>query len=426
MKKVFFVILSLIMVLGLTSKNTNAQTVSDFQNLTLAPDSYWNGSDLSGGFISGAYNFINVYDTTFLSWSGFAYSNMKDTITATYSNQYSCIKGKGVMGSSNYGISYVYAEPIAKVNNQTTNGYAKGMYLTNSTYAYMSILNGDPYSKKFGGVSGNDTDWFKLSIIGYHYPQAPDTIPFYLADYRFANNALDYIIKEWTWIDLSSFGKIDSIGFLLSSTDNSTWGMNTPAYFCIDNLTIDYAPFVSNPLPNIIFNETHLSQSMSIANVFDDIDSPSLTLEYSIAKVSDTNKIHALLNGLNLDISNAYPLLLKSYVDYNEYVVLSCQSNVLIAYDTVFVNAHIFHDVVNLLNQENQINIYPNPITSILYIKGIENGDEVEVVNAEGSIMMKPVLLKSSEIDVSALVPGLYIIKLIRNNSIVTKRFIKN
>ncbi|MDR1225738.1 MAG: DUF4465 domain-containing protein [Prevotellaceae bacterium] len=26
--------------------------------------------------------------------------------------------------------------------------------------------------------------------------------------------------------------------FEASSTDNSPWGMNTPAYFCMDNLTV--------------------------------------------------------------------------------------------------------------------------------------------------------------------------------------------
>ncbi len=299
MKKNLFTIITMIIVFGISCINAKAQTVSDFQNLNLGPDSYWNGSDLSGGYISGACNFINVYDTTFFSWSGFAYSNKQDTITASWSNQYSCIKGKGVLGTSNYALAYVYNEPKAIISNQQSKGYSKGMYVTNSTYTYMSMLNGDPYCKKFGGISGNDSDWFKLSIIGYHYPQIPDTISFYLADYRFSNNALDYIIKEWTWVDLTSFNNVDSLGFFLSSTDNGTWGMNTPAYFCVDNLTIDYAPFVLNPLANINFSENSLSQSMSIANVFDDIDSPSLTLNYSIAKVSDTTKISASLNGLN-------------------------------------------------------------------------------------------------------------------------------
>ena len=42
-------------------------------------------------------------------------------------------------------------------------------------------------------------------------------------------------INQWTYVDLSQFGEIDAIMFSLSSSDNGTWGMNTPAYFAMDN-----------------------------------------------------------------------------------------------------------------------------------------------------------------------------------------------
>ncbi|MCK4822507.1 DUF4465 domain-containing protein, partial [bacterium] len=63
-------------------------------------------------------------------------------------------------------------------------------------------------------------------------------IDFYLADYRFTDNSLDYIVKGWTWLDLSGFGN-DVIGlqFALSSSDVGQWGMNTPAYFALDDVT---------------------------------------------------------------------------------------------------------------------------------------------------------------------------------------------
>jgi len=34
---------------------------------------------------------------------------------------------------------------------------------------------------------------------------------------------------------LSSLGNLDSLSFTLSSSDNGAFGMNTPAYFCIDD-----------------------------------------------------------------------------------------------------------------------------------------------------------------------------------------------
>ena len=47
---------------------TKAQIVSDFENLLLPMPpmgSYWNGSDQSGGFVSGGMYFPNSYDISF-------------------------------------------------------------------------------------------------------------------------------------------------------------------------------------------------------------------------------------------------------------------------------------------------------------------------------------------------------------------------
>src|SRR3954465_8309347 len=79
-----------------------SQTISTFENLTLPADSFWDGSDLSGGFSNGNANFVNDYDTTYHSWSGFSYSNKKDSITAGYGNQYAAVTGGGYNGSANY------------------------------------------------------------------------------------------------------------------------------------------------------------------------------------------------------------------------------------------------------------------------------------------------------------------------------------
>ena len=102
------------------------------------------------------------------------------------------------------------------------------------------MKNGDAYSKKFGGVSGNDPDYFKLKIWGLSQSKTlTDTIEFYLADYRFSDNSKDYIVNNWRWIDLQQLGYVTKLYFSVESTDIGMFGINTPAYFCIDNLTID-------------------------------------------------------------------------------------------------------------------------------------------------------------------------------------------
>ncbi len=223
--------------------------IADFENLRLEPNSYWNGSDLSGGFQSGAVNFPNYYNESWASWSGWAYSNMADDSTPGYLNQFSAITAAGFNPDSsqgvNYGVAYVQADfvtteniPIPLYFNDGNRHEVKGFYVTNSTFASMTMEYGDDFTEKFGGETGNDPDFFKLSVLGYFDGIETDVVDFYLADYRFADNTLDYIIKTWQWVELSSLGQVDSLHFTLSSSDVGVYGMNTPGYFCIDHLYV--------------------------------------------------------------------------------------------------------------------------------------------------------------------------------------------
>jgi len=114
-----------------------------------------------------------------------------------------------------------------------------GMLVTNSTYATLAMEQGDEFSKKFGGGTGSDPDYLKLHIWGYTQGFPTDIIEYYLADYRFENDSLDYLVKTWQWVDLSSLGEVDSLLFGLESSDMGDWGMNTPGFFCIDNVHIE-------------------------------------------------------------------------------------------------------------------------------------------------------------------------------------------
>ncbi len=233
-------------VIFLFSVSAQAE-VSTFDDLSLSPESYWNGSDGSGGFTSGSAYFNNNYTDwgggTY-SWDGFAYSNTTDTTTPGYANQYSAITGGGAGGSNNYAISFVSLDwsgtydPIPTEATFDGSCPVSGAYFTNTTYAYLSMLNGDSVGKKFGGDGGNDPDWFLLTIEGKDAGgSSTGTIDFYLADYRFADNLLDYIVDDWTWLDLTSLGMVKSLEFSLTSSDTGAWGMNTPAYFTMDDLT---------------------------------------------------------------------------------------------------------------------------------------------------------------------------------------------
>ena len=219
--------------------------VSTFDTLYLSqPDTFYVNYSAPGtdvGFDDAELHFPCVYDTAFgfSFWNyGFAYSNMTDSITNGLANQYAAKTGTGYNGSQNYAVVYGATN---KVHYRYGPGWKSfdSLYVTNSTYTYNSMKDGDPFAKKFGGPTGNDPDWFKLVIRGYTSGQLiSDSVEYYLADFRDVNNSNDYIVKDWNKIALAPLASADSLLFTLSSSDNGQFGMNTPAYFCVDNFAI--------------------------------------------------------------------------------------------------------------------------------------------------------------------------------------------
>ena len=219
----------------LLSKVGKAQTVAGFENISLAPNSFYNGSDFAGGTRSGDFYFRNSYDSSFGGfWSGFSVSNMKDDSTKGFLNQYSAITGGG-FNSTNYGVFYGKGNIL--VEGDAKGKPVNGFFITNGTYAYYDMKEGSAFTKKFGGTSGNDPDFFKVSINAWknNGNRADTSLDVYLADFRFSDNANDYILNTWKFVDLNAFGAVDSFSFNFYSSDTGQFGINTPLYFCIDN-----------------------------------------------------------------------------------------------------------------------------------------------------------------------------------------------
>ncbi|PCJ63706.1 MAG: hypothetical protein COA58_15290 [Bacteroidetes bacterium] len=210
---------------------------STFENLSLEKsDTFNNGADMSSGFTHYGRFFNNNYDTAWGgSWSGWALSNNTDVTTAGFGNQYSVITGSGVSATSKFMVATGNGAYI-KLDSATD---VSGAYFTNSTYAALDMEQGSGFSKKFGGATGNDEDYFLIHIYSYLNNTIVDSTELYLADYRFSDNNKDYILRDWVFVDfnedLATDIKIDSIAFKFESSDTGSFGINTPKYFCMDD-----------------------------------------------------------------------------------------------------------------------------------------------------------------------------------------------
>ncbi len=247
----FFTLLAL-----LSAGNLFAQRLVTFENFTVPQDSFLNGQDTLGGFGNAYLELPSTYDTSFNFWaSGWALSNKTDSVTSGFTNLYSAKAAGGHAGSATYVVGQQNA--VLRFKPGVAGQTVQGVYLTNGTYAYNSMRDGDQFAKPFGGPTGEDPDFFKLVIRGFRGDTlATDSVEFFLADYRFEEDSLDFILRDWNYVDLTPLGPVDSLQFTMRSSDVGEFGINTPLFFCLDNPVIGVPP--QQPENGITFEEDFL------------------------------------------------------------------------------------------------------------------------------------------------------------------------
>ncbi len=391
--------------------------ISDFNELSLEEESHWNGSDGSGVFTSGVSNFNNLYDETYLSWSGWSYSNGTDVSTPGYMNQYSAITGEGFNegddDSGLYSIGNLYGPAFIDFTDQRAFA-PEGFFVTNSTYAVLSMELGDFFAKKFGGEDGSDPDFFTLHIWGKKGGEPTDSVNFSLADFSSETSEDDYIIKTWQWVELSSLGKVDTLLFGLSSSDLNENGMLTPAYFCLDDLYLnpDVAPFVANAIPDQVIYQDPNQISIDVSSVFSDPDDSDEDIILSVPGETQDPPIEIKLEGSTIILTNRCQVTKSTGGGFE--VVLEAMSNGLSVRDTFLVDFECAGGIegdVSLI-----LNAYPNPGHGEFVVEGPDGETmDLKVYSFTGQeVLYREAFVSGSILDLSAQPAGAYILR-VRN-----------
>lgn len=266
MKKIYTMVAAALICSNLSAQSNG---VAAFENFGLTTESYNNGSAGDGNF-EDFLSFTNVYEPTWGSWSGFSISNITDNVSAGWGNQYSAFPGSGD-NSSSYAI--YYPDGSISMNILDVSGSIDSLMISNSSYAAISMRDGDAFGKQFGSIYAadgstldgtNGEDFLKVWVIGTSFGGSfKDSIEVFLADYRFSDNNQDYILDTWLKVDLTGFGfQVQTVTFKMESSDNGAWGMNTPSYFAIDNVYYNYT---------VGINETTLDISVCPNPVIDNL-----------------------------------------------------------------------------------------------------------------------------------------------------------
>ncbi len=205
----------------------------------LDEDSHWaydssTASMITDGFYSGSYYFNNGAMPGYNYWYGYSLSNETSTAYASLADQWHSAVGEGHNGSSNYCVAFPEGQ-FVEITNSVDGDNLQGVYVSNSAYSFNGMANGDGYARAF-----KQDDWFKLTAVGFDANNTETArVDFYLADYRSTNSLDHYILDTWQWMDLRPLGKVAKVRFLLDGTDKGNYGLNTAAYFVMDDFNCE-------------------------------------------------------------------------------------------------------------------------------------------------------------------------------------------
>jgi hypothetical protein len=274
------------------------------------------------------------------------------------------------------------------------------MFLSVNAYASLYMEDGDFYA--------NNNHWLKLHIAGFNtvtdIAVAADIM---LADYRFENTELDFKMSEWTYIDLSWAQGADSLLFYIYSSDVGDYGVNTPAYFCIDNFGEEcpegVPPMQTEVNENYYINSGESVQLKALAS--------GGVQPYRFEWSEESG-----LDNYNSQTPTAEPTASTSWT----VTITDALGTVQISTVNVWV------DATNIAPSDAfESNIYFAGENSLI-IESDVIISQVNIYDITGKLMISEKTLASQlNIDFTKLPKGMYIIKMSDGNSVVSKKIMK-
>lgn len=204
------------------------------------PFEYWDG-----GFIVSNWNYkSNIPGKTGDWW--YSYENQASVYSGTHGSN-----NGGYGGSSNFAVMFGYVDfgnelyaTMPTLNFTSGSGVIDSMKLCLSSYTYGVIMNGN----SFGNIgvatplssvaSGNG--YLKLLAYGYNGntpTNSGNPVSIYLARYS-GGSPVVAPLTTWTNFNLSALGTVTRVEFNIEGNDSGDYGLNTPAYVCMDNIVV--------------------------------------------------------------------------------------------------------------------------------------------------------------------------------------------
>lgn len=225
--------------------------VVTFQDVVLPESGYLNGDPgglqpgdfVSVPLVSGGVSFSNTYGVDsygvppnnfiYPYWFGFSFSNVVNTTDGSFTNQYASYPGGGYE-STQYAVAYGDGATITLPRPATVSGFR----IANTTYARATMVSADP--NQFADPLRPPNGYFSVTAIGLLGSSTTATVEFLLADFRGASPP--GVLDGWSWFALGDLGTVDAVSFAFAGSDVGDYGLNTAAYFAMDDFTFAPVP----------------------------------------------------------------------------------------------------------------------------------------------------------------------------------------
>lgn len=260
---------------------------------------------------SQVFSFVHGSIADWNTWWGFTASNHADNARPanTLIQQWSNMAKGGIVLDENgevkldkFGAPVVSAEvpylvayygwmvserPVDMAFTDGKSYEAVSVYVNLNSYPYYSMEYGDSFARAF-----TNGDKFTLTIHGVAPDETEKTVDVDLASYTNGNLTIN---RGWKYVDLSSLGVVNELYFTMESTDSGDYGMNTPAYFCLDKLCVKEAIItsVNNTIHDSKVNISYDRQSHTVtlggsdfAIIYDVAGTQLMTIEGTAGNVS--------------------------------------------------------------------------------------------------------------------------------------------
>ncbi|MFA6200291.1 MAG: DUF4465 domain-containing protein [Bacteroidales bacterium] len=349
---------------------------------------------------------------------GFGLSNL--TTNSTSTSYYESAANMGLEGPDSVYLNAYYSDYAGTLEHNIVRMADSSLFKPMGVYVDNSLST-------YNYNTSNSLSDYWLTIIAYGYDASgsiTDSSFLYLADKR---NGVNINVKDWTWLDLSNFGECSKVIFKLETNDNSIYGMNPPAYFCLDNFVIQS----STQIPDVPMNVTTLTAS--------NIGYDSATLNGTLYSGTQTIINKGFQWRLNTESSwndvivsgNDFSYALTNLISDTTYIYRAFATS---ATDTVYGTEVNFTTLDNSgfenINSNNiSMTLYPNPTSGLfnVNIEGLNSDAKIFVCDAQGRIINLKSFNANNNIisfDLSSYPKGVYFIKVMTGQSTSSKKLI--